>query len=596
MNKIFTTAIALISIATSASAAGRSVDLQGVTFDVDTIAHYYIGPGVTHTQLRYTQQGSTRFFNTYVIDMDRTAKGAERVRPKVEVGKDATRLTERITDIAKRKSNENVQYIAAVNGDFFITQSFCKNHPLGDKILGYTNMPCAVDGMLTSPDIIDKASRNSSIAFGPDKVVGISIVEMYYRITNSVGTNIDATALNYPRASNEMVIYNKYFGESTQTDDTGYELVLELAQGETLMMNRVCNYVVKEAWRKGGNSKIPENGVVISYGPSYTHKRLSTITGLKAGDTLKLRMICKSKEWGSDDAQNKPDIMEICGGDVRVLKDNLNNEGNRYINARAGKYSRTLVGYSQDRNHVVYCCIDRKSSSDTSGVTYDESADVMRDLGCWDALDLDGGGSTCMWEANHGYLNYLRDGSERAVGNGLFVRMDAPKDNNVASICFHDWKKDIGLNEKYTPVFYGYNKYGRLIDLDVKGVRLSAPAALGSISDDGTTLTASGTGTYLLSATKGDMSANLVVNSGNISAVEDLTDDRKTCNNLIVTLEGNTVSIPFTAQVLTLIDAGGRVIRKVQNASSIDNLPSTGLYFITALVPSGLHTAKLLIH
>lgn len=498
---------AIIAAATmQISAASPSVDLQGKTFRVDTVKHVYLGPGVTHTHLRFSTDG--RMFNAFVIDMDRTAPGAERVRPKVEIGCDSARTAEQITSMAKRKTNADAQYIAGINGDFFITSSFAAVLPWGNRVLGYPNMSCAVDGKLAAPDIIDYGSRENALIIGKTNAdMWIDATRLRYRVLNTAGDIIiDANAVNFPCRSNEMMIYNSVNGKYTRTEDpNGRELVLELEKGDW-EINTSATFKVVKGWRTGCNSQIPENGAVISCGPEFTCSNMDFLNNLKEGDLIKIKITCTLEAFDN----LKPKIREICGGDVRILKENVTTtEAIRWINTPSALYSRAMVGYSQDRNHVVYCAVDAGAAS--SGVSYYEGADVMRYLGCWDALDLDGGGSTAMWSESLGFLNRLRDGSERAVANGLFVRLDAPDDKTVSQIRFVDWAVTLPKYGLYRPIFYGYNQYGRLIDTDVKGVTLQADAELGTVTDDGTALLASGNGTHALTAVLGSMTATLPV-------------------------------------------------------------------------------------
>lgn len=503
--------VAAASLLTAASAQARQEVLQGITFNVDTVAHYYIGPGVTHTQMLWTRaDGTSRHFRSYSIDIDRTASGADKVRPKVEIGNDQVRIAERVTDIAKRKTTDDAQYIAAMNGDFFITGGFSSGHEMGDKILGYPNMTCAVDGMLAAPDIIDIGSRENALILGTDGQMWIDATDMHYRILNNDGSAvIDAYAVNYPRKADQLVLYNRFNGTSTRTDDTGRELVLRRAAGQAAdVINKSTKYEVVADWRQGGDTAIPEDGYVVSAGPQYSHSKYNDwLNSLKKGDVIKVRINCDLPAFDN----LRPEIQEICGGDVRILNNNaVTTEAIRWINTPSALYSRSLVGYSRDHSHLVYCCVDAGPGGD-SGISYYEGADLMRVLGCWDALDLDGGGSTAMWTPTHGFLNNLRDGSERAVGNGLFVRMDTPRDTEVASIRFADWAQTLPRYGQYTPVIYGYNKYGQLADTDVTGFTLTAPEALGQIVGDGKTLLADGEGTYALTATLGTASCTLPV-------------------------------------------------------------------------------------
>ena len=82
---------------------------------------------------------------------------------------------------------------------------------------------------------------------------------------------------------------------------------------------------------------------------------------------------------------------------------------------------RTAVGLSQDRRTLLLVVVDGRHSQRV-GMTCSELATLMKDLGAYDALNLDGGGSSTMWLSTKGVVNHPTDGGgERAVGNHLAV-------------------------------------------------------------------------------------------------------------------------------------------------------------------------------
>jgi hypothetical protein len=84
------------------------------------------------------------------------------------------------------------------------------------------------------------------------------------------------------------------------------------------------------------------------------------------------------------------------------------------------KHPRTAVGLSRDRRTLYMMVIDGRTSISV-GVTLKELAGFMKDLGAYDAVNLDGGGSTAMWVQAKGVVNNPSDGSERVVANHLGV-------------------------------------------------------------------------------------------------------------------------------------------------------------------------------
>lgn len=68
-------------------------------------------------------------------------------------------------------------------------------------------------------------------------------------------------------------------------------------------------------------------------------------------------------------------------------------ESQPYLKVR---HPRTLVGISQDKKYVYLVTIDGRQPEFSVGTSILESAEILRQLGTYDAVNLDGGGSTTM--------------------------------------------------------------------------------------------------------------------------------------------------------------------------------------------------------
>lgn len=496
------TALALLcSLAAFGAAASGTINLQGTEFKTDTVAHYYIGPGITHTHL--SLKAGSRTVQVFYATLDKADPSYSPIAvPRVEIGKDQCRTAESVSSMGRRKTTDSRQYLAGVNGDFFITSSFASQHEFGNAILGYPNMSCVIDGKIAAPDMIDITSRENALIIGRDGNMWIDATDLTYKLLSNDGnTQVKATAVNYPRRNNELMVYNSYMGATTSTSG-GRELVLRPADGAKWRINATTKFIVDGQWTNGGNTAIPADGIVISCGDDYHN---DFIDGLADGDVVKLKIILALPAFEN----TKPDITEVIGGDVRILNQGtVTTQAIRWINTPSAQYPRSLVGYSQDRNKLVMAAVDGGRTT-SSGLSYYESADLMAALGCYDALDFDGGGSTVMWTSHAGIVNSPRDGSERAVGNALFFAINAPADAAVASIRFADPAVALPLHASYRPVIYGYNQYGQLVDTDVKDFTLSAPEGMAEIID-GKVIPLTGQ-MFALTASKGAMSASIAV-------------------------------------------------------------------------------------
>ena len=493
MKQLLLSAAVTLSIV---QASAFEADLDGTKFNIDTVYCQVVGPGITRSQLSLTAPG--RSVSVYTSTLSRSAGATPGVvEPRVIIGKDQCRTAESLTSMAARHTGGDTQYLTGINGDFFITSSFAQNHEFGNNILGYPNMACVIDGKIAAPDMIDIVSRENALVIGSEGW-WIDATDFKYRVLSNDGEiKVDATAVNYPRRDGEMVVYNSYMGSATNTAANGREIVLKMADGADWHINKTTKFIVDTDWAQGGNTAIPADGLVISCGPNYSNE---FIDGLKKGDTVKLKIV-----MGLPAHDNlKPDVQQLIGGDVRILNQgNITREAIRWINTPNAKYQRSLVGFSEDRDMMIFAAVDG------TGLTYYESAGLMKALGCYDALDFDGGGSTAIWSEKFGIYNKPRDGSERAIGNALYFTLKAPVDKVVTSIRFADFRMTLPHYASYTPVIFGYNQYGQLVDTDVKDFTLEAPEALGTT--DGSTLLASGTGTHALKVRKGDMESTVVI-------------------------------------------------------------------------------------
>ena len=59
------------------------------------------------------------------------------------------------------------------------------------------------------------------------------------------------------------------------------------------------------------------------------------------------------------------------------------------------KHPRTAMGYTKD-NKLIILVIQGRFPGIAEGATLTQEAQIFKDLGCWEALNLDGGGSSCL--------------------------------------------------------------------------------------------------------------------------------------------------------------------------------------------------------
>ena len=109
---------------------------------------------------------------------------------------------------------------------------------------------------------------------------------------------------------------------------------------------------------------------------------------------------------------------EAVSGFAQIVKDGTAIQSYDCSGHFCQRHPRTAVGLSQDRRTLYMMVIDGRTGI-SIGVTLKELATFMQELGAYDAVNLDGGGSTAMWTQAEGVVNNPSDGTERVVANHL---------------------------------------------------------------------------------------------------------------------------------------------------------------------------------
>lgn len=91
------------------------------------------------------------------------------------------------------------------------------------------------------------------------------------------------------------------------------------------------------------------------------------------------------------------------------------------------RHPRTLVGYDQ-KGWIYFVVVDGRAKANAAGMNFEELTAICRWLGLYEALNLDGGGSSTLWDWKLGVLNYPTDNrkfdhqGERKVPNIILAK------------------------------------------------------------------------------------------------------------------------------------------------------------------------------
>lgn len=172
-------------------------------------------------------------------------------------------------------------------------------------------------------------------------------------------------------------------------------------------------------------SMIKISGTVSATNPSYKPAR-ATLGIDMAGRNAYVDWMPYNNSWSAVDHAigGGPNLVSSGSSDVT-----LDEEG--FDSSYAAKNPRTAAGVTSS-GKVLLVTVDGRTSAGI-GMTLSELASYMIALGCNEATNLDGGGSTTMWTDSDGVVNTPSDGSQRAVTSAVGVWSDGKIVDNGAS-------------------------------------------------------------------------------------------------------------------------------------------------------------------
>ena len=292
--------------------------------------------------------------------------------------------------------------VAGVNGDYY---------QRGGAFAGDTRGLQIIDGELISAPA-DTASFWVDAKGEPHAANTISL----FAATFPNGRKLPF-GLNEERAR-EAVLYTSAMGGPTRTRG-GVDVVLEQqGDGPWLPLRIAETYMarVRSAGR-GSNSVVAPNTLTLSI-PTALAQMLGPI---KAGDIVRLSTACTPDLRGARTAISAGPILLRDGNKQDWLTHARATEPASSFSVRSmsERHPRSGLGWNEKYFYLVE--VDGRQSA-SAGMTLDELANYFRELGCKEAMNLDGGGSATMW-ANGRLVNRPSEPGfrERAIANSLLV-------------------------------------------------------------------------------------------------------------------------------------------------------------------------------
>jgi hypothetical protein len=273
---------------------------------------------------------------------------------------------------------------AAINGDFFdINKSFA---PLGvgvDRDEGLVSSP--VDG------------HNEAFAVGTDGVAHLAQVFLEGTVTAGDDELTLGGVNTYTLPSDAIGLFTSQWGE--------YDLSTTVSGASDVTEVTITDGVVSNIDSSPDSAPVAKNELVLVGRDSGAE----ALNDLQVGDAAEVSYAPRS-DFG--------EVAVAVGGNARLVTDGQPRDFGDVV-----EHPRSGVGLSEDGDTMYLVTIDGRLAH-AHGMTLTSFADFMSDIGAYQALNLDGGGSSTLVSRAPGtdelvVNNSPSDGNEREVSNGL---------------------------------------------------------------------------------------------------------------------------------------------------------------------------------
>ena len=367
-----------------------------------------ITDGVTYEKSERLYKSGWKDVYVLTIDLTNPNVDVEILRSKTEHG-----LKKNVESLVKENDA-----VAGINADFF----------------GSGN-PVSSMGQIIVDNNVSEAQNyyNSSV----NKYAGIFIDKFNNAFIDYLKSNIrvynDKVSLDI-QAKNKITDFKKpvYFDRNVITDTKDLD-----KRRKELFKIVVDDKTITKKAGSGESVEIPENGFIIVMDKITASEKLALFN---VGDTLNFS---ESYKFVFREGKNISEVTTGISAGGEILRNGKAISTGLAISPNA-KNPRSAVGVNKEKNKLILVAVDGRGKS--VGATHDEMVNILLEYGAYDAIHLDGGGSTTLALRNEGekevkIVNNVSDKSPRLVPNAIGVKSTNPI-GDVASLLISIDKKE----------------------------------------------------------------------------------------------------------------------------------------------------------
>ena len=331
-------------------------------------------------------------------------------------------------------------------------------------------------------------------------------------------------------------LYTNDFDDNNHNEVASLTIILNEIDGN-LGIGDTVSATVCDKFNYQGAVKIPDGQFLITLNENSDEAVYGALNSLEIGDTVEINSSANDIKWDNADY-----IMGSVG-------DRLIENGEVKSGFEKGAAPRTAVGITKEGEVILYV-LDGRQQGYSYGAKIETVAKRLKELGCVDAINLDGGGSTSFsgvypGDSDSTIINSPSEGKLRGCTNYLFLKNNLEPTGEIGGIYMYPFEEHYlsGYSEQLTPkavdsAFYPMQLPGK-INISASG---------DSFYDNATnTLTAIGNGIVTVTANCDDVKTETYYHSYDTPTDIIVKNDNGKEISSLTLKRGDTVNLTFEA-------------------------------------------------
>ena len=474
--KIISVIAAFVLSANTASASILGTEIKGWSHDIAGGSQLY------KTEFMSEQSGvgrQTEYYAKYTPNSD--------VLPVV-VGGSSVWGVRNIAAAEELMKSNGITPLVGINATFF---SFETGIPMGVSVS---------DGRIVTKD----TSEYHTIGFNPDGTAFIAPLKIT-TLLRFGETELEISHINKYNQSTTPIInlFTPEFDSNNHNEVPSLTIVLSDIDG-VLGIGEKVSGVVTEKFNYQGAIELSEGHLYITLNEDSDEMLYSQLNSLELGESVEIYSYSNDERWN--------DVTSAMGS----VGDRLIENGTVRSGFEKGAAPRTAVGITES-GEVIFYVLDGRQTGYSYGAKIETVAKRLKELGCVDAINLDGGGSTSIsgilpGDSENKVLNSPSDGNFRKCSNYLFLKNANTPTDVLGGIYLYPFEEHYlsGYEEKITAksvdtAFYPIST--------PDGVTIEVTAGEGEFDNQASVLKAKGSGKIEVTASLGDVRTKTYYNS-----------------------------------------------------------------------------------